>query len=196
MHSKGLSQKMSATRKPSFNGDLAVGKFVRAIFTDGGGNNKQAALGIVIRGDADAQQPLFILCDDYDPSKGVGVYKFPITRASALGHGSHGQYRVSRRWPPTLTKACGVSCCTLHRGCATGGTLRWRATRRRSAASCCGCRSSGTTATRSSGVIKRHPARSPCLSLTSASTSSQGHWGRPRGGQCALPDRALRVSKH
>ena len=79
-----------------FQGHLAVGKLVRAAFTDANFVPRRA-LGIVVRGDANRQEPLYVLCQDVAPDRGTGVYKFNITPAGALKHvksGSQGTYRV------------------------------------------------------------------------------------------------------
>ena len=79
-----------------FQGHLAVGKLVRAAFTDAYFVSRRA-LGIVVSGDANRQEPLYVLCHDFAPDQGTGVYKFTVTPAGALKpvkSGSQGTYRV------------------------------------------------------------------------------------------------------
>ena len=97
----------SATR---FQGHLAVGKLVRAAFTDANFCSTRA-LGIIVSGDANRQEPLYVLCKDFAPDRGTGVYKFNVTRAGALKPakpGSQGTYRAQLQRPepvtPTLTR--------------------------------------------------------------------------------------------
>ncbi len=87
------SQPGSSTR---FQGHLAVGKLVRAAFTDANFVSRKA-LGIVVSGDANRQESLYVLCHDFAPDRGTGVYKFNVTPAGALKQvksGSQGTYRV------------------------------------------------------------------------------------------------------
>ena len=79
-----------------FQGHLAVGKLVRAAFTDASFVSRRA-LGVVVSGDANRQEPLYVLCQDFAPDQGTGVYKFNVTPAGALKQvkpGSQGTYRV------------------------------------------------------------------------------------------------------
>ena len=104
-HAAPAPRSQPGTSAPRFQGHLAVGKLVRAAFTDANFCSRRA-LGIIVSGDANRQEPLYVLCKDFAPDRGTGVYKFNVTRAGALKHakpGSQGTYRAQLQRPEPVT---------------------------------------------------------------------------------------------
>ena len=104
-HAAPAPRSQPGTSAPRFQGHLAVGKLVRAAFTDANFCSTRA-LGIIVSGDANRQEPLYVLCKDFAPDRGTGVYKFNVTRAGALKHakpGSQGTYRAQLQRPEPVT---------------------------------------------------------------------------------------------
>ena len=104
-HAAPAPRSQPGTSAPRFQGHLAVGKLVRAAFTDANFCSTRA-LGIIVSGDANRQEPLYVLCKDFAPDRGTGVYKFNVTRAGALKPakpGSQGTYRAQLQRPEPVT---------------------------------------------------------------------------------------------
>ena len=104
-HAAPAPRSQPGTSALRFQGHLAVGKLVRAAFTDANFCSTRA-LGIIVSGDANRQEPLYVLCKDFAPDRGTGVYKFNVTRAGALKPakpGSQGTYRAQLQRPEPVT---------------------------------------------------------------------------------------------